>query len=91
MQNSFSNKRFCTWTRFETEAHKNSEIAYWFNCKQNCDDRISISKVKMLLSIYEEDLTMDITSVINFVRLAALVAAICGRHALYFKQNSVIR
>ena len=33
---------------------------------------------------------MDIASVISFVRLAALAAAKCGQHALYFKQNSVI-
>ena len=28
MQNSFSYERFCTWTRFETEAQENSEMAY---------------------------------------------------------------
>ena len=28
MQNSFSYERFHTWTRFETEAQENSEIAY---------------------------------------------------------------
>ena len=33
---------------------------------------------------------MDIASVINLVRLAALAAAKCGQHALYFKQNSVV-
>ena len=28
MQNSFSSERFRTWTRFETETQKNSEMAY---------------------------------------------------------------
>ena len=28
MQNSFSHERFRTWTRFETEAQRNSEMAY---------------------------------------------------------------
>ena len=30
MQNSFSFGRFRTWTRFETEAQENSEMACWF-------------------------------------------------------------
>ena len=31
MKNSFSYEKFYTWTRFETEARENSEVAYWNN------------------------------------------------------------
>ena len=33
MQNSFSYERFRTYTRFETEAQENSEMAYYFDQK----------------------------------------------------------
>ena len=43
MQNSFSYERFRIWTRFETEAQENSEMAY---CLTTFDAQLKLNRCK---------------------------------------------